>query len=308
MSGLQIKELKFGYGSHIILRNISLSVSAGEIMVLVGQSGSGKSTLLKIMGGLLEPLEGSVIWNGRIVPGPQEKLIAGHNQIKLVSQDFNLMPFIHAEENIYQGMMRLSNEEKQRVAINLMETLGIENVFGRMTRFLSGGQQQRVAIAKALASNAELILFDEVFNQLDQSTKLEVMTGLRMRIKSMGITAVFVLHEPQDAFFLADKIVVLNDGRIEQQGSIEEVYSKPLSRDVARLFGKVNELDVLLAREILREPIKNYHQVNDQFLIRPYEWKLSDLKTHYTILSTHINGRARIHRVEVSNKEFWFEE
>lgn len=259
---LEIRKLlkKFDGKDKFILSNIDLVLSTGEVIGLVGSSGSGKTTLLRILAGLEEPSAGAVIFRGEAVKGPSEQLVAGHPSIRLVHQHFELAHRLSVYENVAQKLRNLHPEEQRERTMELLEVCRLSQLAGSMVEQLSGGEKQRLSLARTLAEEPELLLLDEPFSNLDPSLREEIKETLFRYIRQQGIAAVIVSHDPKDALSLADRLWVLQKGTVVQQGSPEEVYRRPLSPEVAGLFGKIN----LLSREelsgILEDEARNHLQ------------------------------------------------
>ena len=285
MSILQIKDVSHTFSEKIVLKSLSFTMQQGEIVVLTGTSGTGKTTLLKIIGGLLQPTKGAAFYNGERIKGPREKLIPGHTDIKYVAQQVELMPMLSAAKNIDQGALHLMPEEQEASTNNLLTLLKIDDVRSQPLRTLSGGQQQRVALAKQLAGGGAVYLFDEVLSQLDLDTKAQIMLRLKEYLRREKKSAIFVLHDPLDTFYLADRVIVLEDGCIVQDDTPSNVYQKPATLSTAKLFGLVNVVSSDLARKLW--PKKNFHQIENKVIIRPRDIKKSELPEE-AILKTEL--------------------
>ncbi len=301
---LHIEHLSFSYQENKILVDVDLQLNKGEIGVIIGRSGEGKSTLLKLIAGLLSPKTGKILWQYNQIERPETKLIPGDERVRYVAQDFDLMPFISAAENIHQGAMHLLDEEKIAFAAELLQVFMISDLANQKARTLSGGEQQRIALAKALASHAELFLFDEVFSQLDLATKQEVLWRLKKHIKKHNKTAVFVLHEPLDAFFLADKVFVLEDHHLIQQGEIKEVFHNPVNSKVAQLFGHVNKLPLAKFSKIFSDT-KPINLEGNFVWFTPKDVSLNDVNTQYKIVDEIFLGSETVLIIEVLGEVIW---
>jgi ABC-type sugar transport system ATPase subunit len=308
MSELKIQGLDFNYGSRSVVNHISFHLKKGETGVIIGRSGSGKSTLLKLIAGLLKPAAGDILIDNLQVLPPDQRLVPGEPGVKLVSQTFDLMPFISAKENVFQGMMRLLDEEKEAIATQLLHTLGLQELANEKAKNLSGGQQQRVAIARALAEKPKLLLMDEVFAQLDKATKWQVMLNLKNYIQAEKTTALFVLHDAEDAFFLADTVLVMQSGVIVQQGSPLDVYQKPVNEEISSLFGHGNFLPIEIAQDILPINSENLHTIGGHVFFRPNQFRLKDFRSDYTIESRIAMPTHIIYVIKIDGHTLWVEE
>lgn len=217
--------------------NINLSVAKGEFVAIVGESGSGKSTLLKLICGILAPTTGEILFRGQHVAGPHERLIPGHDHMKMVNQDFNLNLYAKVYDNI-AGM--LSNDDiagKRQKTLEMMEFLGIDKLSDKRIVELSGGEQQRVAIARAIITEPDVLLLDEPFSQIDAVLKSQLRADLKRLCTFLNITMILVSHDPADGMSLADQLVILKDGDAIEYGSPREVYPAPRHIYTARLLG-----------------------------------------------------------------------
>lgn len=245
--------------------NINLSIQKGDFVAIVGESGSGKSTLLKLIYGLLAPNSGEILYKGEHLLGPHEKLIPGHDSMKMVTQDFNLNLYARVYDNI-SGM--LSNEDikgKQQKTWEMMEFLGIDHLSEKRIVELSGGEQQRVAIARAIITEPEVLLLDEPFSQIDAVLKNQLRADLRRLCSFLGITMILVSHDPADGMTLADDMIIIKDGHVMERGSPSKIYSNPLHTYTASLLGNAFVLPSSEARSLGLKPVK------DKVMIYP-EW------------------------------------
>jgi len=240
MSLLEAYHLTKSYSGGRFPDDISFAVDEGEILCLLGPSGCGKTTLLRIIAGLEIPDGGKMLFEGRdIRDAPVHRRNFG-----LVFQDQALFPHKNVFENIAFGlrMQRLPKEEiRERVAevLNLVGMVGFEE---RDVNELSGGEQQRVALARSLAPRPRLLMLDEPLASLDRSLRERLMNELRTILKGAGVTAIYVTHDQQEAFAVADRVVIMDQGRKVQEGRPEEVYQRPATEFVARFLGLANLL------------------------------------------------------------------
>jgi spermidine/putrescine transport system ATP-binding protein len=238
---LQICEIHKSYEGQILLDGISFAVGAGETVCLLGASGSGKSTLLRIIAGLEEAEAGKVLWEGVDISSIPPHL----RRFGLVFQDYALFPHYTVAENIAFGlrMQKASRREIQSRVDELLEAVNLTGFGPRRVTELSGGEQQRVALARALAPNPRLLMFDEPLGALDRTLKDDLLQELRRILHSRRIPAIYVTHDQEEAFAIADRVLLLHAGRIEQEGSPAEVYARPASIWVARFLGAGNILE-----------------------------------------------------------------
>lgn len=223
------------FGSLVAVDNANLEVEQGQVLALLGPSGCGKTTLLRILGGLDAPDSGVIEVGGREMNGPHTFVPPEQRQVVLVFQDFALFPHMDVGKNIAFGVAK-GVDRRQRVA-ELLDLVGLAGLEKRMPHQLSGGQQQRVALARALAANPRLILLDEPFSNLDPSIRARVREEVRALIRKIGITAIFVTHDQDEALSLSDRVAVMIGGRILQLDTPAEIYANPATRGVAEFMG-----------------------------------------------------------------------
>ncbi|HMN62562.1 MAG TPA: ABC transporter ATP-binding protein [Anaerolinea sp.] len=237
---LEVRNVTKTYEDKPLLRGISFSLAAGETLCLLGPSGSGKSTLLRIIAGI-EPLEtGQVLWEGRDLAGvPVHKRGFG-----LMFQDYALFPHLNVRENVAFGL-RMQNLPRAEIAVRVNAALEQVNLLGlahRRVTDLSGGEQQRVALARALAPRPRLLMLDEPLGALDRTLREQLLDELRHLLRTTAIPAIYVTHDQEEAFSLADRLLLLHEGRVEQSGSPAEVYACPASVWAAAFLGQTNLL------------------------------------------------------------------
>jgi len=242
MSYLEIEQLTVNYVDKKVLKNCSFSQKAGEVIVVLGSSGDGKTTLLKAIAGFVIRQNGRIRFNGELVRDPSEQLVPGHSQIKLVNQDFNLDDFHTVEENIRLRLLAYDDHYRNQRIAELLRLTGLSSYRKKPANQLSGGQRQRLAIARALADEPELILLDEPFNQLDFETKNKIARHIKSYLKKYTIGAIMVTHNGLEAMEWADRILLLEKGRITREDSPADFYNHPRNLREARFFGEVNQV------------------------------------------------------------------
>jgi len=254
MADLAIHALHKSYGATPAVRGISLSVPAGEFAVLVGPSGCGKSTLLRTIAGLEEADRGRIEIAGRDVTELRPK----DRDIAMVFQNYALYPYLTVFENIAFGLRarRTPETELRRKVARAADMLGLSPLLERSPRQLSGGQRQRVAIGRAIVRDARLFLFDEPLSNLDAQLRDGMRSELKRLHRELGKTFMYVTHDQVEAMTLADRIVVLKDGSVEQQGTPLDLFERPQTRFVAGFIGspQMNFIDGVLADGALRLP------------------------------------------------------
>lgn len=218
--------------------NLTLQVQEGTLTSLLGPSGCGKTTILRMIAGFERPDQGEILLAEQAVCAPGVWLPPHKRGIGMVFQDYALFPHLNMADNVMFG---LKTKQLERVH-ELLELVNLGEFAHRFPHELSGGQQQRVALARALAPNPTLVLLDEPFSSLDAGLKQQMRADLRRIIKQFGATAILVTHDQQDALAISDQIVVLNEGRLQQQGTPQEIYALPKNSFVASFVGQSNLL------------------------------------------------------------------
>jgi spermidine/putrescine transport system ATP-binding protein len=245
---LDVQHIFKSYEGQTILRDISFQVDRGETICLLGASGSGKSTLLRIIAGLEEPDSGTILFNGRDITA----VPAYRRDFGLVFQDYALFPHMNVSENVAFGlkMRRLPPEEiSERVASSL-DLVNLSEFGHRAVTDLSGGEQQRVALARALATRPRLLMFDEPLGALDRTLREELLDELRSILHRTDIPALYITHDQEEAFAIADRILILHDGGIVQAGTPRQIWANPQSTFVATFLGLGNVLQAKVLADI----------------------------------------------------------
>lgn len=244
MNLLEVRNVEKRYrrGDAPAVKGVSFDVSEGKILALVGESGSGKTTLLRILAGLETVDGGEVLLDGKVIAEAGGGVAPEKRGIGLVFQHHALFPHLTVERNVLFGVRKLPKAERDSILNDLLDLVGLKGFEKRFPHELSGGERQRVALARALAPNPRLLLMDEPFSSLDSRLRHAVRDETRTILKKRGTTAVFVTHDTGDALAVADGIVVLRKGVVQQTGAPPEVYHAPANSYVASFFGTCNFL------------------------------------------------------------------
>lgn len=237
---LEARQLTKKYTDKPAVRNVSLTLEPGRILALVGESGSGKSTLLNLLAGLTDADAGTVLLNGERVVGPSETLVAGHPAIRLVHQEYQLMPNVSVQENIAYALRFFEKTYREYRVGQLLKLCRLTDVQDRLPRQVSGGEKQRTAIARAIADKPAVLLLDEPFSHLDLPNRLIVRDLLFDLMRNEQTACLFVTHDASDALALADTLGILHNGKLIQLGLPEDIYHRPLTAYAARMTGLVN--------------------------------------------------------------------
>ena len=238
---LELKEIKKSFTEgEAVLDNISLEISKGEFITLLGSSGCGKTTTLRIIAGLEQPDAGSVWLDGREVTG----LEPNQRDVNTVFQNYALFPHMNVAENIGYGLKlkKVPKSEIRKKVSQMLELVQLEGYEKRKPSELSGGQKQRVAIARALVNNPKVLLLDEPLGALDLQLRRAMQIELNHLQKKLGITFIYITHDQEEAINMSDRIAVMRDGRIEQIGTPDEIYNHPKTSYVATFVGNANIL------------------------------------------------------------------
>ena len=238
---LELKEIKKSFTEgEAVLDNISLEISKGEFITLLGSSGCGKTTTLRIIAGLEQPDAGSVWLDGREVTG----LEPNQRDVNTVFQNYALFPHMNVAENIGYGLKlkKVPKSEIRKKVSQMLELVQLKGYEKRKPSELSGGQKQRVAIARALVNNPKVLLLDEPLGALDLQLRRAMQIELKHLQKKLGITFIYITHDQEEAINMSDRIAVMKDGRIEQIGTPDEIYNHPKTSYVATFVGNANIL------------------------------------------------------------------
>ena len=235
------------FGKTSVLHNITFHVAEGEALVLLGASGSGKTTILRIISGLEQPYTGKIILHNKDVT----ELPARERGVGVIFQSYALFPKMTVEKNIGYGLRirHRKRKEVKKTVNELLELVQLEEHRKKYPSQLSGGQQQRVAIARTLAYNPEVLLFDEPFGALDAQTRGHLRREIRALLKKVNVPAIFITHDQEEALELGDRIALINRGNIEQIGTPAEVYNNPATEYVATFLGAANILEGVIRRD-----------------------------------------------------------
>ncbi|WP_288424388.1 ABC transporter ATP-binding protein [uncultured Spirosoma sp.] len=275
--------------------DVSFSLAPGRIMGLVGASGSGKSTLLNMLAGLADVDSGAVLLNGKRVPGPSDVLIAGHPDIRLVHQEYQLMPNVSIRENINYAVRYFEKSYRTFRVDALLKLCRLTAVQDRLPRQVSGGEKQRTAIARAIADVPAVLLLDEPFSHLDLPNRLLVRDLLFELVREQQTACLFVTHDASDALSIADTIGILRDGQLIQLDTPKAVYHRPQTAYAAQLTGRVT---VLPASNRPLLGLSESDQPNQWLCIRPEQVQLTESGVPATVRAVFFMGSQ--YELEVS--------
>ena len=240
--GIRVTSLSKRFGHFVAVNDVSFDIQPGELVALLGPSGGGKSTILRIIAGLESADEGSVVLDGEVV----DDVPVRQRHVGFVFQHYALFRHMTVAENIAYGLRvrRVPKPEQRARVTELLDLMGLHGLEGRLPSQLSGGQRQRVALARSLAPKPRLLLLDEPFAAVDARVREELRIWLRRLHDEVHVTSIFVTHDQEEAFSLADRVLIINKGRLEQDGVPSDIFDDPASEFVARFVGDVNVLEV----------------------------------------------------------------
>ncbi|MBK5213213.1 MAG: ABC transporter ATP-binding protein [Flavobacteriaceae bacterium] len=239
---LKVEIDSFSYFKKNVLKDIHFTLKPGEHLSILGESGCGKSTLLHLVYGLLHLEHGSIHFKNKKLLGPTKALIPGEDFMKLVAQEFNIMPFTTVAENIGSHLSRLDEENDERRIDELLEVVGMEAFKNTLVKTLSGGQKQRVALAKALANEPKILLLDEPFSNIDVFRKNKLQRKIFSYLKENNISCITATHDSDEALAFSDHILMLKNGTEEMFGTPEFIYKNVSTEYQAGFFGEANLL------------------------------------------------------------------
>ncbi len=294
MTHLDIVDLTKRYGDVTSVDRLSLSVEPGEFICLLGPSGCGKTTTLRMIAGFLEPDGGEIRVNGNAISAPGVVLPPERRNMGMIFQSYAIWPHMTVHDNVGYGlrMRGVAAEARDARVTATLNATKLGELSGRYPGELSGGQQQRVALARALAPNPDILLLDEPLSNLDANLRGDMRLEIRRLHDEFRNTSIYVTHDQVEAMTMADRIVVMNHGRIEQIGTPQDVYDRPNSRFVARFIGGSNILDVkhIGGREVSLDGHRL--RVDDGEFARPGQDMSICVKTHDLELLTEPPGTA----------------
>jgi iron(III) transport system ATP-binding protein len=235
---LETKNLSCGYGGVPVVQDVSFALRNGDIGCLLGPSGCGKSTILRALAGFLPVTDGEIRLQSHAISLAGKTLAPEKRKIGMVFQDYALFPHLNIADNVGFGLQKFSRAERHQKVASLLDLVHLQDLANHYPHELSGGQQQRVALARALAPEPTLILLDEPFSNLDTDLRRRLSLDVRQILKTLGISAILVTHDQQEAFAMCDQVAVLRDGKIQQWDIPYNLYHEPANRFVASFVGQ----------------------------------------------------------------------
>jgi iron(III) transport system ATP-binding protein len=297
---LSLKQVTKSYPAQPLpaVDHLSFGLERGEILALLGPSGCGKTTTLRLIAGFERPdagvveIGGKIMANGRMAVPPEQRGVG------VVFQEYTLFPHLTVDENVLFGLRHLTVQERLQRRREILDMVGLGPLAQRYPHELSGGQQQRVALARALAPRPAVLLLDEPFSNLDADLRTQMLREVYAILRQLETTAVFVTHDHEEAFMVADRVGVLNSGRLEQLGCPEEIYRRPETRFVARFVGQANFLTGRVVRSGIVTDIGIFprpHGLTEgstvEIMIRPHQLELRlDATGNGVVISRRFRG------------------
>ncbi len=239
---IELRNVSKRFGEAFAVKNLSLSVEQGGFLVLLGASGCGKTTTLRLIAGLEAPDSGEIWLNGERVAGGGDWVPPEERRVGMVFQDYALFPHLTVRANLAFAIHKMPTAQREARIREMLALVGMERYIDRYPHQLSGGEQQRVALARALTPNPSVVLLDEPFSNLDAALRRAMRDEVRRILRRAGATAVFVTHDQEEAFSLADTVAVMRHAELLQSGPPQEVYLQPVTREVAAFLGDANFL------------------------------------------------------------------
>lgn len=279
---LEVKNLNKTYGEKEVLKDVSFSLDEGNILCILGPSGCGKTTILNSIGGFIKNNSGQIFLNGEDISSlnPEDR------NISTVFQSYGLFSNKNVLENVAYGLKFRNVKKQDRInkSLEILKIVGLEGYEYRKVHELSGGQRQRVALARSLVISPRLILLDEPFSNLDKNLRITMRNEIKKLVKYFKMTTILVTHDQEDAFIMADRVILMNEGKIIQNSTVTELYNSPNSEFSLSFIGNSNKLD-------------------NNYFIRPEKINIVDYKTDNfaEIISKHFRGSFIEYQLKLDN-------
>ncbi len=296
---LKVEIKSFSYSKKTILRDLAFTLKPGEHLSVLGESGCGKSTLLHLIYGLLHLQNGSIHYNNKKLLGPKNTLIPGEPFMKLVAQEFNIMPFTTVAENIGSNLSRMDEGKDEARISELLAVVEMEDFKNILVKNLSGGQKQRVALAKALANEPEILLLDEPFSNIDVFRKNKLQRKIFNYLKEKNISCITATHDSEEALSFSDTILIMKNGTVEMMGKPENIYKNVSTAYQAGFFGDAN---------LLEQNLFTSQNTSEKRIVFPHQLKISEEKTsiEITVEKSYFKGTHFLIESEFKGKTIFF--
>ena len=310
---LQCADLDISFGNHQVLNNLHMDLYPGEILSILGPSGCGKTTLLRIIAGLETPSRGTIYLKNQKIFGRSTNLEASKRNIGMIFQDYALFPHLSVEKNILFGISHLNHKIQVENLERVQKLTRLGGLLKRYPHELSGGQQQRVAIARTLATSPNILLMDEPFSNLDASLRLTVRMEIEGILRESNTATIFVTHDREEAFSIADRVAVMTSGSIKQIGRPDQIYFWPNSKETALMSGSCNFVDGIISGDHVKTsigilPLRITEEYSDnekvQVAIRHTDLSMEPTPSgENTVIKKDFRGDETIFWVETAEKE-----
>ncbi len=295
---IEINDLKKSYKDNLVVDEFTLEIDKREFVTILGPSGCGKTTTLKMIGGFLKPDGGNIIIDGKDITN----VAANLRPTATVFQNYALFPNMNVIDNVSYGLKfkKIKKSEARKMAEEMLDTIGLkEHAYSDINK-LSGGQMQRVALARALILNPKVLLLDEPFSNLDAKLRVKMREEIKQIQHKFGITMIFVTHDQEEALSISDRVVIMNEGRIEQIGKPEEVYKNPKTLFVADFIGRINIIEMNGEKRMIRpENISIDRQRGD------FEGQIYDKQFKGVYITYFINSKYGTLQVDTLNSDIY---
>ncbi len=290
------------------VQNISISAQEGDIICLLGPSGCGKTTTLRAIAGFEKVTSGEILLNGQLVSSADTHIPTERRRVGMVFQDYALFPHLKVQDNVAFGLQALARTARQERTHTMLELVGLSEFAHRYPHELSGGQQQRVALARALAPNPVILLMDEPFSNLDPDMTIKMRSELYRLLRETNTTAVLVTHDHQEAFAMADRVAVLQDGTLVQYDTPETIYHLPTCQFVAEFVGKADFIPGIILNGAVETEIGNFPKQSQYkghskvfVMVRPDDIKITQSPTGQArIISRQFRGSQHLYAIELA--------
>jgi len=279
---IECRNLGKSYGTVQAVTEISLSLEEQESLSILGPSGCGKSTLLRLIAGLEVPSQGQVFLHGQEISGRKIILPPEHRKFGMIFQDFSLFPHLSVKDNVEYGAAGSKTEKQQRVH-ELLELVSLPHLAAKMPHQISGGEQQRIAVARALAPRPRLILMDEPFSNLDYQLRQHLRRDIREILRHEGVATVLVTHDQVEAITFSDRMLLMQKGKLVQQGTPSEIYQNPQTIWASSFVGEANHLPVEWQNDSLQTPLGELNVPSEIginaciLMVRPEDFQLESV-------------------------------
>lgn len=297
---LTISNLSFSYETEKVLSDINLNIQQGENISLIGESGCGKSTLLKLIYGLYDLDSGEIFFDGNKLLGPKYNLVPGHDDIKYLAQDFDLMLYTTVAENVGKFISNVDKDFKSQRVSELLAMVEMTDYANKQAKYLSGGEQQRVALARVLAVEPKLLLLDEPFSNIDSFRKGALRRNLFAYLKSKNISVIVATHDSTDALSFSDKTMALKKGQVQDFGASAKLFLQPKNKYIASLYGEVNTIALT---ELMTE-----YEGEEEILVYPHElFPAEDSPLIVVVKECYFKGNGYLIKAARNRKALFFD-